>query len=221
MPKQIGNRSYLDGVDEIVAPEHTALIVVDMQNDYFHEGGYYEKLGIDLSMIHAIVPPTQRLLEAARSAGVFVVYSMHTIMPGFRSDSDVWLGIHARAGLKSLDQEDFYCLDGSWGQQIVDELDPQRGDHVMKKYRSNCFVGTELDTLMRSNGLRTLVATGQVTNGCVENTVRMARDIDYHAVLVRDAVASTNEAKHDATMTNLGDRLPSPTADELVRTWTI
>lgn len=218
--RTIGNRSFPTELREIVAPARTALIVIDMQNDYTDPSGHYARHGIDLSMIEATVPKIAALTARAREIGVHVLYSMHTVLPGYVSDSDLWLSIHANGGLASLDQTDFYTLDGTWGQEIFAELAPQEGDVVFKKFRSNCFVGTSLDTLLRSWKVETLICTGQVTPGCVENTVRLARDLDYWAVMPSDAVAATNQANHDATLFNLGRRMPCPTTKELLAAWT-
>lgn len=219
MAIKLGNREFYDTLEEMIQPAHTALLVIDMQNDYYHEEGYYAaKLGLDLSMIRATVGPIQRVLQAAREAGVMVLYSRHVILPGFVSDSPLWLSIHYRAGLRRLDQE-FYTIAGTWGAEIIDELKPEPGDLVIEKIRANVFIGTQLDVLLRSHHIETLVITGQVTNGCVENTARTARDLDYYTVLVCDGIASTSKVNHDATMTNLGQRLPCPTAEEVARIW--
>lgn len=217
--KTLGDRSFYTELGEMVAPGRASLLVIDMQNDYTDAAGDYARRGIDLSMIQATVPNIARLCTAARAVGVPVLYSMHTILPGFTSDSPVWLGIHANGGLRSLDQTDFYTLDGTWGQEIYRDLEPGLGDVVFKKFRSNCFVGSGLNTLLRSRSIETVICTGQVTQGCVENTVRTARDMDYYAVMVSDAVASTNQANHDATFFNLGKRLPCPTTEELLACW--
>lgn len=217
--RSIGDRSFYDTVEEMTAPGRAALIVVDMQNDYTHPDGYYAHKGLNLSFIQETVEPIRQLAAAAREAHVPVIYTQHTILPGFTSDSPVWLGIHAAGGLESLEQTDFYTLDGTWGHEIVTELQPQPGDIVLKKFRSNCFVGTGLDTLLRSGRYETLIVTGQVTQGCVENTVRTARDLDYYAVMVSNAVASTSKEAHDATFANLGRRLPCPAAAEIIAGW--
>ncbi len=219
MPIKIGNREFYNSLEEMIEPKRAALLVIDMQNDYYHDSGYYAaKLKLDMSMIRATVEPIQRALDAARQAGVMVVYSKHLIQPGFVSDSPLWLSIHYQSGLRDLNQ-DFYTVAGTWGAEIIDVLKPQPGDIVLEKVRSNVFIGTQLETLLKSQRIETVVLTGQVTNGCVENTARTARDLDYYTVLVADAIASTNKVNHDATMTNLGKRLPSPTADEIARIW--
>jgi nicotinamidase-related amidase len=219
MTIKLGDREFFGTWEEMVQPKHTALLVIDMQNDYFHPDGYYiAKLKLDLSMIHATAAPIQRALAAARQAGVQVIYSKHVILPGMVSDSPLWLSIHYNAGLRDLKQ-DFYTVAGTWGAEIIDELKPQPGDWVLEKMRSNVFIGTSLETLLRSNRIETLVIAGQVTNGCVENTARTARDLDYYTVLLKDGVASTSKVNHDATMTNLGKRLPCPSAEELAGVW--
>lgn len=219
MAIKLGDREFYDTLEETIQPQHTALLIIDMQNDYYRQEGYYvARLGLDLSMIRATIGPIQQVLRAARKAGVMVIYSQHVILPGFVSDSPLWLSIHYRAGLRSLDQE-FYTIAGTWGAEIIDELKPEPGDLVLEKIRANVFIGTQLDVLLRSHHIETLVITGQVTNGCVENTARTARDLDYYTVLVCDGVASTNKANHDATMTNLGKRLPCPNAEEVADIW--
>ncbi len=219
MSIKLGNREFYNTLEEMVRPSHTALLVIDMQNDYYAEEGYYAaKLKLDLSMIRASVPPIQKVLRCARQAGVMVIYSQHLILPGFVSDSPLWLSIHYQSGLRDLNQ-DFYTVAGTWGAEIIEPLKPQPGDIVLEKIRSNVFIGTQLDTLLKSNRIETVVITGQVTNGCVENTARTARDLDYYTVLVSDGIASTSKVNHDATMTNLGKRLPSPTAEELAKIW--
>lgn len=215
----IGNRSFYTTYEEMFDKKHTALLVIDMQNDYTHPDGYYGRRGIDLSMIRETIKPIRKLLDCARRNNVLVIYSQHTILPGFASDSPLWLQIHANAGLTSLDQTDFFTLDGSWGQQIIDELKPEPGDIVLKKMRANFFVGTSLDTILRSHGIESVAVTGQVTQGCVENTVRMARDLDYYTAMVIDCVASTKKQFHDNTVANLGARMPMPTSDELCAIW--
>jgi nicotinamidase-related amidase len=217
--KELGGRAYMDDWREMVSPERAALIVIDMQNDYTHEQGYYARAGLNLDDIRATVPHIARLTEAARAAGVQVFYSQHTILKGYASDSPLWLSIHAAGGLRSLDQEDFYTVDGTWGHEIYAPIAPRNGDVVLQKFRSNCFIGTSLELLLRSMGKETLVVTGQVTQGCVENTLRMARDLDFYAVMVHDACASTRREFHEATMRTLGSRLPHPSADELAHHW--
>lgn len=217
--RALGDRVFYDRLEEMIEPGRVALLIVDMQNDYTHPDGYYARIGLDITLLRETIEPIAQLAAAARTRKVPVLYSQHTILPGFGSDSPLWLGIHAAGGLKSLDQTDFYTIDGTWGHGIVDELEPQPGDVVFTKFRSNCFVGTGLETLLKSHGVETLVVTGQVTHGCVENTVRLARDLDYYAVMVADGVAAIDRANHEATFFNLGKRLPCPQASEVVACW--
>lgn len=219
MAVQINNRSFFDSNEEMFAKDHTALLIIDMQNDFIHEDGYYAQKGIDLSMIRETIPKIQMALAAARKASVLVIYTQHTILSGFVSDSPLWLQIHHASGLRSLDQENFFTMDQTWGHEICTELKPEPSDLVMKKYRGSPFIGTSLETILKSHGVLSLAITGQVTNGCVENAVRMARDLDFYTAMVSDCVASTNKQFHDNTMNTLGARMPTPTAEELCRIW--
>src|SRR5690625_1197211 len=107
----IDGREFYTTNEEMFDPKHTALIVIDMQNDFTHKDGYYASLGLDLSMVNAIVPNIQKLLETARKNNVMVFHTKFTIAKNFVSDSPLWLQTHHRAGLKSLDQEKFFTLD--------------------------------------------------------------------------------------------------------------
>jgi nicotinamidase-related amidase len=105
------------------------------------------------------------------------------------------------------------------GQEVIPELAPQDGDLIVKKYRSSGFWGTNLDMLLRSNGVETVVVTGCTTEGCVESTARDAMFNDYYVVLVEDCVASDDRKQHDASLFLMRHRFDIATADEIVGIW--
>jgi ureidoacrylate peracid hydrolase len=217
--KFIDDRGYYETLQEMVAPEHAALLVIDQQNDFTHPDGYYAKFGLDLSMVQAITDPINQLTAAARSAGVMVIWSQNVIKQGFVSDSPVWLGAHAKMGLEHLDQKDFYTMEGTWGAEIFDQCEVAEGDVVLPKLRSTVFHNTPLEALLRAHGIETLIIAGQVTEGCVDNTIRGARDRDFYTPLVADAVASTSLERHDRVMAIWTGRIPTPQTEELVAIW--
>lgn len=217
--KWVDDRSYFDDLEEMVTPDHTALLVIDQQNDFTHPDGYYARFGLDLTMVQELTPNLNALTEAARAAGVMVMWSQNVIKRGFVSDSPVWLATHAKMGLEHLDQTDFYTMEDTWGAEIFEECHVGPDDIVIPKLRSTVFHNTPLGALLRAHGIETLVITGQVTEGCVDNTIRGARDRDFYTPLVADAVGSTSKERHDRVMATWTGRIPTPTTDDLVELW--
>jgi nicotinamidase-related amidase len=128
-------------------------------------------------------------------------------LPHGASDSPAWLRMKLRAN-QNYDPSNEgvwdFALEGSWGAEFVPELQPQAGDLVVTKFRSSAFNNTNLDLLLRSNGIRTLMVAGCTTEGCVESTVRDACFYDYVGVVVADCVGSDVPALHDASMLVMG-----------------
>ncbi|MGD9988294.1 cysteine hydrolase family protein [Pseudonocardia sp.] len=193
--QRIWGKDVFSSVAEIVRVEHTALLVVDMQNDFCAEDGYYGKLGKDLSAIQLAVRRMSVLVDAAREAGVLVVWIQQTLLPDARADSAAWL---RRRTQGTAPPE--WTIDGSWGQEFVAPLVPRAGEPVVKKHRSSAFVGTHLDLILRSNGIASVVIGGAVTQGCVESTARDATFYDYYVVHASDCVGTTDRHVHDASM---------------------
>ena len=188
---------------ELVDPTATALAIVDMQNDCCAVGGSADLAGADLSMYRDITPRIAALADACRRAGVPVIHVRIHTLPDGRSDSPAWIRFRIRAN-KNYDPSNEgiwnFTLEGTWGAGFIDELQPQPGDLVVTKFRSSAFANTNLDLLLRSNGIRTLMVAGCTTEGCVESTVRDACFYDYFPLVVRDCVGSDVPALHDASM---------------------
>ena len=152
-----------------VDPARTALVVIDMQNDFVHQGG-----GLLVPDAQATIPAIRALLELARAHGMRVVYSQDTHRDG-DPEWRIWPE-HAR--------------EGSWGWEIVDELAPARDDVVLRKLRYDAFYGTPLDHLLRLWGVDTLVICGTVANICVHYTAASAALRWYQVVILRDAISA-------------------------------
>jgi ureidoacrylate peracid hydrolase len=181
-------------------PACTALLVIDMQNDFCHPEGLMARLGNDISFNRDVVPIQQRLITAAREAGVMVIH-VHAEY-GELNGSPATL---FRSGTEpSLEAR--ICLPNSWGAQSLDALAPLPGEPVVIKHRYSAFVDTRLETLLRSNGIRTLVAIGTATPVCVESTVRDGMMRDYRMVVPREAVACRAHVRHlhEASLETLG-----------------
>jgi nicotinamidase-related amidase len=113
-----------------------------------------------------------------------------------------------------------YTEDGSEGQKLIPELTIEDSDIVVKKYRSSGFWGTNLDMLLRSNGIQTVIMAGCTTEGCVESTARDAMFNDYYVVIAEDCVASDDRAQHDASMLLMRNRFDIAGSERILREWT-
>ena len=173
----------------------TAVIVVDMENDFGSKGGMFDLAGIDISMIQKVVGPTSKVLAAARSANIKVVY----LKMGFRPDlSDLGAPdsvnrtrhlqiMHVGKTVQAPDGSTSRILiRDNWGTEIVPQLKPQAGDVVMYKTRFSGFYQTDLDNVLKKFGIKHLIFTGCTTSVCVDSTIRDAMFRDYQPVLLAD-----------------------------------
>lgn len=167
----------------------TAVIIVDMQNAFASPGGMFDLAGHDISGAAAAIAATGRLVEAARRAGLDIIY----LQMGFRHDladaGDVHSpAYHKELALKMMRErpELELLIEGSWDWQIVEALTPQRGDTVVHKSRYDGFTRTGLKAHLMERNIRTLLFTGIATNICVESTARHAFFEEFWPVLVED-----------------------------------
>jgi ureidoacrylate peracid hydrolase len=187
--------AFLKNLEEKVAPGNAALIVVDVQNDFCAEDGVFGRTGNDLSMVKAMVPNLQRLIAGARKVGVPVIFIQAIYDPVYLPP--VWYERNAR-----IKFEVPRCVAGTRGADFY-EVSPLPGETVVRKHRYSAFVDTELDLILRSRAIRTVIMTGVATNICVESTARDAFMRDYYVVFMDDASATYRKDQHDATLNNI------------------
>jgi len=218
---EVEGRQVYTTLTELVQPRHTALLVVDMQKDFCLPGYAFQKQGIDISMYEGMVPRLAHLLEEARRALLTVIFIQMTVLPHRRSESPAQIRFNMRMHLDELgtNQPLWYTLEGSLGQELIPELQPKDGELLVKKYRSSAFWGTNLDLLLRSNLIETVLICGCTTEGCVESTARDALFNDYYVVIAEDCVASDDRAQHDASMLLMRHRFDLAQSEEIIRTW--
>lgn len=212
--KIINGVSVRDTLDELVEPKTTALVVVDVQNDFCHPDGHFARYKKDLSSTQAVLPKLVSFVNGAQDLGIKTVFICQQTLPNGKSDSPAWLRFKCRDG-KSPD----YTLQGSWGADLVDGLAPRDGDLVVGKFRPDAFVHTNLDHLLRLSGIESLVVLGTTSEGCVESTIRGGSYHDYYMVVVSDLITSPNKVLHEGTMRLCEARYPMVTSDELLRIW--
>ncbi|HEX7007041.1 MAG TPA: isochorismatase family cysteine hydrolase [Alphaproteobacteria bacterium] len=163
---------------ESIDPAKTAMIVVDMQNDFVAEGAPMET-----PAARAMVPNLAKALKFCREVGIRVIYTTHA----HRRDGsdmgmfdDLWPPIASRTGL----------VDGTPGIDIYPELAPAPGEHVIKKHRYSGFYGTDLDIILREWGIDTVIISGTTTENCCHATARDAMFRNYRVVFLSDATAT-------------------------------
>ena len=169
-------------------PATTAVLVVDMLKDFFDEGG-----AMVLEGGKVLYEPHQKLLAAARAAGLPVLWLNQTLPP---DDS-------------LFETRTVHCIAGSWGAQVVDELPVEAGDIVIPKRRYSGFFQTALDLTLRERGIDTVIVTGVVTNICVRSTVHDAFFLRYKVVVPENLVMATSPQAQEVTLydidTHYGD----------------
>lgn len=186
-----------------VDPRRTALLLIDFSNDFVHMEGKAAVVGKrDVSHAVTAIANAKRLLHAARAAGVTIIHCLHTTMPGGEADSPVWRDARSRATYSAVD----ICQDGTWGQEPVADLAREPGDLVVKKFRYGAFTGTELELILRSLCLDTVVCAGVSTNVCVDTTAREAFARDFYVHIAKDACASWNLELHTASLLTAAQR---------------
>ena len=180
---------------------HTAVIVVDMQNDFAAAGGMFERTGMDISVIRELIPPIARVLDASRRHGMKIVY----LKMAFRPDLSDLGGPESPNRLQHVAVgvgKEYRAPNGAstrtlirdtWSTDIIPELEPKAGDAVVYKHRYSGFYQTDLDATLKGAGAKDLIFTGCTTSVCVESTVRDAMFRDYRCLVLRDCTAQPME----------------------------
>jgi nicotinamidase-related amidase len=208
--------AILESLGERVAPQHTALLIVDMQKDFCVDGMVTARAGRDLSRTQAIIPNLVKLRDAASAAGALVVHIGFWTLADHLSDGGPWLAQRRRATYSS----DTLTLENSEGAQFIDELTPRRGEVTIRKHRYSGFKGTDLDIILRAQQMRTCIITGVSTNVCVESTFRDAFEHGYYIAVPSDGTASWSKELGDAALQNVTHRFGLvTTVDEIVEAW--
>ena len=180
--------------------ERPALLIIDMQNDFVCEGSPYRVAGAA-----AVIPKIQEVLAEFRKRKLPVFHILRIHRP---DGSDVEI----------IRQEKFkklpFAVAGTKGAAVIDELAPRAGEYILTKTRMSAFIGTELDLMLRTLGITTVVVTGIQTPNCIRTTVFDAIAYNYPAIIVDDAVGAATEEIHRANlrdMENIGVRVVKST----------
>jgi len=175
-----------------IDPKTTALVLIEYQNDFTTEGGVLHGAVSEVMDKTGMLANTLEVVDAARAAGATVMHAPISFADGYNEISSHPYGI-----LKGVvDGKAF--IKGSWGAAIVDDLAPADGDIVIEGKRGlDTFASTNLDFILRSKGITTIVLGGFLTNCCVESTMRSGYENGYKVITLNDCLAATSPEEHD------------------------
>lgn len=168
----------------------TALVVIDMQRDFVQPKGFGELLGNDVSLLRDAIEPTHRVLEAARAAGLLVVHTREGHRPDLTDCPPAKLNRGGKTFIGTDGPMGRILVRGENGHDIVPELAPIDSEPVVDKPGKGAFYATDLETILRNHGIKTLLVCGVTLEVCVHTTVREANDRGYECAVLEDCVAS-------------------------------
>ena len=173
-------------------PAKTAVVLIEYQNEFTTEGGVLHGAVAPVMDKTGMLDKTVALVDAARRAGVTIMHAPITFAPGYGE-----LSRHPYGILKGVVDGNAF-VKGTWGAAIVDALTPAAGDIVIEGKRGlDTFASTNLDFILRSKGIETVILGGFLTNCCVESTMRSAYENGYRVITLTDCTAATSPEEHD------------------------
>jgi len=162
-----------------IDPIRTALLVIDMQNDFLAPGA-----PIEAAAGREIIPALQRLLARCRDKGLLIVFTAFVHRPGGSDVEALW------RRRRSPVREGRALVAGTTGVGFYPEIAPQPGDLIVEKHRYSAFFGTDLEILLRGKGVDTVIIGGVCTDLCCESTARDAMFRDYRVIFLSDGNAT-------------------------------
>jgi nicotinamidase-related amidase len=173
-------------------PATTALVLIEYQNEFTSDGGVLHGAVSAVMDKTGMLSNTVALVEAARAAGVTIMHAPITFAPGYGE-----LSRHPYGILKGVVDGNAF-VKGTWGAAIVDDLTPAENDIIIEGKRGlDTFASTNLDFILRSKGIETVIIGGFLTNCCVESTMRSAYENGYRVITLTDCTAATSAEEHD------------------------
>ena len=193
-------------------PQWSALIIVDVQNDFASPKGSAAQRGEDVSASQAMVPRLIRLIDEARRVSLPVIYVKTT--HGEWTDTPSW--IYRKSQQSALNT----CREGTWGAEFYDGISPHPNERVVIKHRYSAFINTDLNTVLKAKGVESVLVTGIATNVCVETTARDAYMYDYYVTMVGDCAAAYDPKLHETTLENMRRHFGLvASSEEIIQTW--
>ena len=167
--------------------KNTVLLVIDMQNSFLHPDGTMSKLGYDCSKLRDAIPGTEKLIDAARSNNVPIIFTQYVYQSDFKDGG--WLVDEISPELREVN----LCVKGTWDADNYDTLYPKDNDAIIEKNRPSAFISTQLESILDSKSVQNIFVCGVTANMCVETTVRDACQRDFRVFVAKDAIAEVDE----------------------------
>lgn len=188
------HNAMLTTLEQKVDRANAALIVIDVQNDFVAAGGFFDSIGGDIELLQrTTVPSILRLLERAREFGILIVFVKAIYDKQYRSAP-------MEERKLRLKNDRWPCISGTWGAEFY-KVKPLQGDPVIIKHRYSGMIGTELDSVLKTYGVKSLLMAGVATDTCVEGTARDAYFMDYYVTLLSDCSGALSESDHLSALT--------------------
>lgn len=184
-------------IEKVLKTTNCCVMVVDVQNDFCHEKGAFSRLGMNINYIQQMVPNLLKFIERTMHTGIPIIYikTEHNQW----TDSPVWTARNvAKKGAEIIP----ICQSGTWGTEFY-KISPTHKDYVITKHRYSAFFGTDVDLILRSNEIKSIILTGVATNVCVETTARDAMMRDYYVILLENCTATVSEEEHRSAVNNV------------------
>ena len=178
-------------------PHSLALMLIDLQNDFLHPEGAYGRAGQKSETIAQLPSRLTPLADVIRKKGGWIVSTQFTLVPGKKEEP--FILEHLKQLRPFLGKGDF--APGSWGHQLVEELQP--ADLSVEKVAYSAFYMSRLEWVLRRAGIENLLFAGIVTNGGVASTVRDAHVRDFHTLVLKDGCAAFSEEVHQSALSDL------------------
>ncbi|MEX1028801.1 MAG: isochorismatase family cysteine hydrolase [Paenibacillaceae bacterium] len=183
-------------------PERTALLIIDMQNDFCAPGGFGELLGNDITPTKAIIPTIRMLLEHWRQKGHLVIHTREGHLPDLSDcpPSKLNRSRAQGAGIGDLGPMGRILVRGEQGHAIVEELTPLLNEIIIDKPGKGAFYATDLEVILQQRGIESLILCGVTTHVCVHTTLREANDRGYECLVLEDATAAFDTRDQEAAI---------------------
>jgi len=179
--------------------KHTALVLIDFQNDFILPGGFGESLGNKPELLQKAIKPTKNILQHFRNKGLHIFHTREGHKPDLSDCPDIKLKI----GKKKIGDKGpmgKILIRGEKGQEIIEELAPIKGEQIIDKPGKGAFYNTNFDKKLKSKDIKYLIIAGVTTEVCVDSTIREANDRGYSVLVLKDCVASYKPKLHQAAL---------------------